>query len=170
MVWQSGLLENTGTPFKHHHPACSCRGSQQLALEGEHVRNQDDTRPLCASAVAATSGPAAPCRPSICLAIFLNPSIPHSLSLSFSLSLSLSLSRSRCARVPVCGRAAGCTSSYDAWWKKTGNFHCQVCQSVRAQTGSLDHALSEQPSALESFSTREAAKNKIVGYDPFFRR
>ena len=43
-----------------------------------------DKRTLCASAVAATSGTAASCRPNVYLALFLAPTLSLSLSLSLS--------------------------------------------------------------------------------------
>ena len=68
-----------------------------------------DKRTLCASALAATSGTAASCRPSVCLD-FLNPC----LTLSFFrqgygggfVALSLSLSLCAHARLSVVGRLA----------------------------------------------------------------
>ena len=94
-----------------------------------------DKRTLCASAVAATSGTAASCRPIICLAPFLAP------------TLSLSLSRS------LHGWAAGCRCSSGSWWDTSESSSCQSARGLedrasldtRVSRITLDHTMNERP-------------------------
>ena len=139
--------------FSYVHKTIAKHRPRKLALTCGELRSTggtssrgkfQDKRTLCASALAATSGTAASCRPSVCLD-FLNPC----LTLSFfrqgygggfvALSLSLSLS----VRMHVCLWSGGWL--HMLVMESTGIFHCQACQAIRALMASLDTTLSERP-------------------------